>query len=449
MIKSSIQRLAKWCAMLCAVCAIFAMFGAATQVQAAKAASIYGSSAKAEAGGEVTVNISISSNPGIWGLKGTVSFDSSVLTLKSASAGNVFSSSEVMTSGTSSPMGFLATGSTIADKTGNGTLLKLTFAVKPGTKLGDYSVGVSVGQAINAAEKDVQVSVGSGKVTVVSCLHKNTYTKNYLAATETAEGYSGDVYCSKCDKLISQGYVTPVWVNTCEHKNATEWTVVTEATCETDGKKELFCPDCEHIAQEEVIPKTGHEKTVIKDQKYPTTTEEGFTGNIHCEKCDALVEEGTVLEKIPILVFAMTAQPEEAYFRTSNEALVFVSDAEFETFVRVEVNGAVLDEGCYTVESGSTKVTLKPQYLESLEDGKYTITIVSDAGTASAQFQVAKKGLAQIPNLLLLIIAIVAVLLAAACVVYILLSRKSNNWNGRFSNNYGKEDEDNIENEDA
>ena len=40
--------------------------------------------------------------------------------------------------------------------------------------------------------------------------HKNTEVRNKVEATEEKEGYTGDVYCLDCDKLVEEGKVIPV-----------------------------------------------------------------------------------------------------------------------------------------------------------------------------------------------------------------------------------------------
>lgn len=47
-----------------------------------------------------------------------------------------------------------------------------------------------------------------------------------------------------------------------------------------------------------------------------------------------------------------------------------------------------LDAANYTVKEGSTIVTLKAEYLETLSVGKHTLAIVSDTGTAAAEFTI-------------------------------------------------------------
>lgn len=72
----------------------------------------------------------------------------------------------------------------------------------------------------------------------------------------------------------------------------------------------------------------------------------------------------------------------------SEDVLSFTSNAAFADFLKVQVDGKDLDASNYTVEEGSTIVTLKPSYLETLSAGKHTLAIVSDTGTAETEFTV-------------------------------------------------------------
>ena len=64
---------------------------------------------------------------------------------------------------------------------------------------------------------------------------------------------------------------------------------------------------------------------------------------------------------------------------------------EFSKFVGVKVDGKTVDEKYYTVKEGSTIVTLKPEYLNTLTAGKHTLKIVWTDGTADTTFTVDAK----------------------------------------------------------
>lgn len=72
----------------------------------------------------------------------------------------------------------------------------------------------------------------------------------------------------------------------------------------------------------------------------------------------------------------------------SEDVLSFTSNAAFADFLKVQVDGKNVDAANYTVAEGSTIVTLKPSYLETLSVGKHTLAIVSDTGTAETEFTV-------------------------------------------------------------
>ncbi|WP_418722121.1 LPXTG cell wall anchor domain-containing protein [Enorma sp.] len=72
----------------------------------------------------------------------------------------------------------------------------------------------------------------------------------------------------------------------------------------------------------------------------------------------------------------------------SEDALSFTSNAAFADFLKVQIDGKDVDSSNYTVKEGSTIVTLKTSYLETLPAGKHTLAIVSDTGTAETEFTV-------------------------------------------------------------
>lgn len=76
----------------------------------------------------------------------------------------------------------------------------------------------------------------------------------------------------------------------------------------------------------------------------------------------------------------------------SKEGLVFRSDAEFKDFIRVLLDGEVLDPKYYTVAEGSTIVTVDAGYLASLPEGSHTIAIESTTGVATTEFTIEGEG---------------------------------------------------------
>ena len=75
----------------------------------------------------------------------------------------------------------------------------------------------------------------------------------------------------------------------------------------------------------------------------------------------------------------------------SDGSLSIRGSGAFSEFVGVKVDGKSVDKKYYTVKEGSTIVTLKPKYLNTLTAGKHTLEIVWTDGTADTTFTVDAK----------------------------------------------------------
>ena len=122
--------------------------------------------------------------------------------------------------------------------------------------------------------------------------HQHTELRNVKAATCAQEGYTGDVYCQDCGKLLEEGQVIPkadhVW-------NKGE--ITTPATCTTKGIKTYSCVSC-GTTKTEAIAATGHGATEIRNKKDATTTSEGYTGDIYCTICNQKISSGKKIAKL-------------------------------------------------------------------------------------------------------------------------------------------------------
>ena len=75
----------------------------------------------------------------------------------------------------------------------------------------------------------------------------------------------------------------------------------------------------------------------------------------------------------------------------TDTGLVFTANGAFSKFTGIEVDGKAVDKGDYTAVSGSTVITLKPEYLETLSVGTHTLTVQYTDGEASCEFTIAEK----------------------------------------------------------
>lgn len=139
-----------------------------------------------------------------------------------------------------------------------------------------------------------------------------TYLKNQKEATCYEEGYTGDVYCSTCNREISKGQT----IAQNAHNPASVWT-----TDETDHWKVCQIIGCGNIIDK--APHSGgeatcvnkaicsvckveygdfapdnHVNTEIRGAVAATEETEGYTGDKWCLDCDHMIEEGTVVPKL-------------------------------------------------------------------------------------------------------------------------------------------------------
>lgn len=139
---------------------------------------------------------------------------------------------------------------------------------------------------------------------------------------------------------------------TCTEKGVTTYT----ATVEFNGNTYT---DTKEVAD---IPATGHSYD-----------------NGKCTVCGAIASDFKVI---------ITAGANGSWQKGTKDGLTFTSNAAYQHFQKAQVDGKDLDASNYTVKEGSTIVTLKAEYLETLSVGKHTLSIVSDTGTATTEFTI-------------------------------------------------------------
>ena len=119
--------------------------------------------------------------------------------------------------------------------------------------------------------------------------HVSKITKFAKEATCKSEGYTGDIYCKDCGELLEEGDILPkeehVW---------DEGKITQQPGCTKSGERTYTCTTCQTTKTEE-IPATGHANKITKFAKKATCKTEGYTGDIYCQDCGELLEEGNVL----------------------------------------------------------------------------------------------------------------------------------------------------------
>ena len=79
------------------------------------------------------------------------------------------------------------------------------------------------------------------------------------------------------------------------------------------------------------------------------------------------------------------------YTQGGSKGLSFTANGAYSKFTGILVDNKVVDSKHYTAESGSTIITLKASYLDTLSTGKHTLTVVYTDGETSCEFNIAAK----------------------------------------------------------
>ena len=93
--------------------------------------------------------------------------------------------------------------------------------------------GIDAGNYVN---KSVEL-----KITRSECTHEHTAGRYYSSPSCTSSGYSGDTYCTDCNKTLSYGYTISAYGH--DYDNGV---ITTEPTAETDGIITYTCKRCKH-----------------------------------------------------------------------------------------------------------------------------------------------------------------------------------------------------------
>lgn len=119
--------------------------------------------------------------------------------------------------------------------------------------------------------------------------HQHTEVRNKVEATCTKDGYSGDVYCTDCGTKLSSGTEIARKAHEYEERERNE------ANCKRNGYILFVCKVCGD-EKREVLPKTDHQHTEIRNKVEATCTDEGYTGDTYCTDCGEKLSDG---KKIP------------------------------------------------------------------------------------------------------------------------------------------------------
>ena len=211
-----------------------------------------------------------------------------------------------------------------------------------------------------------------------------TYTApgniEYFACSGCGKFFS-DEACTKeitkAETVIPQLAVTEVTVTVADQS----WIVGSGATLNPSSYTITgFAPDVSYTVKLTAVGYTGGAG------EYGITAEvTGYDTN----KYHVTVIPGKLTVTSPIVYPFLDNTRGYQWTQGDSNGLVLKVNADIRKFVCVKVDGAELPENCYIVSSGSTVVTLKPEYLKNLTAANHAITIEFSDGSASTTFTVA------------------------------------------------------------
>ena len=189
---------------------------------------------------------------------------------------------------------------------------------------------------------------------------------------------------------ITSAVKTPA---TCTEAGVTTYT----ATVEFNGKTYT---DTKDVAD---IPAIGHKLTKT-EAKAPTSTDTGNIEYWYCKVCDKyfsdekaeheITLEDTIIAKLPKLISGANQE----WTKGSKDGLTFKVDTDINEFKKVLVDGKELKDTNYDIKSGSTILTLKSSFLDTLSAGKHQICLEFNNGTIEAYFTVKVKETTTVPE---------------------------------------------------
>ncbi len=154
-------------------------------------------------------------------------------------------------------------------------------------------------------------------------------------------------------------------------------------SCTEDGNIEYwYCPELNQYFSDEALTQTIDLVDTVLEAKG-----HNFVGG----KC-------TVCGKTDMTFDPVIIEGANSVYNGEAEGLTFCSNADFDDFLRVMVDGNEVVKEHYIVQEGSIIVTLKKEYLNTLSEGKHTLTIVSVTGEATTEFTIVNNGDTSLPD---------------------------------------------------
>jgi len=90
-------------------------------------------------------------------------------------------------------------------------------------------------------------------------------------------------------------------------------------------------------------------------------------------------------------IYTILNGADQTYLLGTKDALVIRADGDLDMLTGIMVNNELIDKENYELKSGSTILTLKDDYLNSLKAGEYELTFVYKDGVAETKFTIGEE----------------------------------------------------------
>ena len=148
---------------------------------------------------------------------------------------------------------------------------------------------------------------------------------------------------------------------------------------EKNRANEVLQSDVEYTKESIDLLKNTYEKVFKYLEEYREPLEDQQA------EIDSLVQEmKTALEELQRIYKIIDGDHQ----KFNNQDVVITANGDLNRLVMIQVDGKQLDSSFYTVDSGSTIVTLKKDYLGTLSVGNHTLTFVYSDGQVDATFTI-------------------------------------------------------------
>ena len=219
--------------------------------------------------------------------------------------------------------------------------------------------------------------------------------ENIVPATCTKDGSHDEVVkCKTCGTEISRTKKTDKATGHTAGEAVKEDEV--PATCTAEGKynEVVYCKTCNAkiSSTPKTIPAKGHTEgaVTIENEIEATVDKEGsYEEVIYCSDCNK--ELSRTKKTTPKFVYAIIEGAGSTHQNKDSNEITIKSNGKFDKFQGIKVDGNLVDKSNYTAKSGSTIVTLKADYLNTLSIGEHKIAFVYDDGEVETEFNITEN----------------------------------------------------------